>query len=125
MFRGTTARTVLVLLGVTLLTLQLFTPTGTFAPAHAFDRTPVKTETGIASLVQAPRDGTETVRTPGRPDRPVGLPHVRDRHRGPASHGAQDKPLIPGPAGIPGAAHRHAPGPSRAHTPAALQVFRC
>ncbi|GAA3142640.1 hypothetical protein GCM10010521_31690 [Streptomyces rameus] len=131
MFRGTTARTVLALLGVTLLTLQLFAPTGPFAPAHTSGQALAKAETGTASFVQAVRERTETAHTPGRPGEPAGIPHVRDRHRGPASSGAQHHPLISVPAAgadparPSGAPHRHAPGTPRARTAAALQVFRC
>lgn len=131
MFRGATARTLLTLLGVALFALHLFTPTGTFAPAHTFGQALAKAETGIASSVQAVRDGAETVRSPGHPGKPVGLPQVRDRHRGPGSGGAQEHPLISGPAAQAGPAeptgapHRHTPDSARAHTPAALQVFRC
>ncbi|MBL1103683.1 hypothetical protein JK361_03535 [Streptomyces sp. 5-8] len=131
MFRGATARTLLTLLGVTLLALQLFTPTGNFTPAHTPGQALAKTQTGIAPSVQAVRDGAETVRAPGRPDAPVGLPHVRDRHRGPVSPGTGAHPPISGrtaearPAASAGAPHHPAPGSSRSRTPAALQVFRC
>ncbi|MBL1084242.1 hypothetical protein JK359_20110 [Streptomyces actinomycinicus] len=130
MFRGTTARTLLTLLGMTLLTLHLFAPTGNFAPAHTVGQALAKTETGIAPSVQSAK-GTETLRAPGRPADPAGIPQVRDRHRGPASGCAQEHPPISGRAaeaataahsGVP---HGHTPGTSRARTPAALQVFRC
>ncbi|MEU6665385.1 hypothetical protein [Streptomyces sp. NPDC046727] len=131
MFRGTTARTLLALLGATLLALQLFSPTRTFAPAHTFGQALAKTETGIVPSAPVVREGAETVRAPGRTGEPVGLPHVRDRHRGPASTWSQEHPLISGRAAGAGpsepvaAPHGHAPRLSRAHTPAALQVFRC
>ncbi|MEU0256164.1 hypothetical protein ABZ299_27570 [Streptomyces sp. NPDC006184] len=131
MFRGTTARTLLTLLGVTLLAFQLFTPAGTFASAHTHGQALAKAATGTHLSVPPAHDGTETVRSPDRPDRPAGVPQVRDRHRGPGSACAQEHPLISGraagtaPSGPSGGRHRHVPGASRAHTPAALQVFRC
>ncbi|GAA3116482.1 hypothetical protein [Streptomyces echinatus] len=131
MFRGTTARTLLSLLGATLLALLPFAPTGNFAPAHTFGQALAKTQTGITPSAHLARDGAESVRAPGRPGEPVGIPHVRDRHRGPAPHGSGEHPPISGraaearPTAPAGAPPRHTPGPSRAHTPAALQVFRC
>ncbi|MFF8726015.1 hypothetical protein ACF073_05935 [Streptomyces sp. NPDC015171] len=130
MFRGTAARTVLALLGVTLLALQLFTPTGTFASAHTFGHALAKADAGITSAPVA-RDGADSVRAPGRPGEPVSVPHLRDRHRGPASHGTQEHALISGrtagaaPSEPVGAAPGSTPGVSRTRTPAALQVFRC
>jgi hypothetical protein len=131
MFSGTTARTLLALLGMTLLAFQLFTSTGTFASAHTSGQTQAKAETGIIPSVQPIRDGAEKARTPGRPGGPTGIPHVRDRHRCPASGCCQERPLISGraagagPSEPSGAPHPHAPRASRAHAPAALQVFRC
>jgi hypothetical protein len=131
MFRGTTARTVLALLCVTLFALQLFTTARPFASAHTFGQALAKAETGIAPSAPLAREGAETVRVPGRPGDPVSLPHVRDRHRGPASAGPQEHPLISGRAAGTGpsepaaAPYGHTPGASRAHSPAALQVFRC
>ncbi|AYN38821.1 hypothetical protein D9753_07720 [Streptomyces dangxiongensis] len=131
MFRGTTPRTLLALLGVALLAFQLFIPAGTFASAHTGGQALAKTETGTHLSALPAYDGADTVRTPDRPGRPASVPQVRDRHRGPASASAQERPLISGrtagtaPHDPCGARHRHAPGASRAHTPAALQVFRC
>ncbi|MFB0615610.1 hypothetical protein [Streptomyces sp. AGS-58] len=131
MLRGKTARTLFALLGSVLLALQLFTPAGTFASVHTHGQALAKTETGTHLSVPPAHDGTETARTPLPPDRPAGVPQVRDRHRGPAAACAQEHPLISGraagtaPPDPSGGRHRHAPGASRAHTPAALQVFRC
>ncbi|MFF9086703.1 hypothetical protein ACF1BE_09880 [Streptomyces sp. NPDC014991] len=130
MSRGATARTLLTLLGVTLFAFQLFTPAGTFASAHTAGQALAKTETGTHLSVPPAYDGTDAVRAPDRPQ-PTGVPRVRDRHRGSASAWAQEDPLISGraagtaPHDPSGGRHRHARGASRAHTPAALQVFRC
>lgn len=131
MSRGTTARTLLVLLGAALLAFQLFAPAGTFASAHTAGQALATTETGTRLSVPPAYDGTETVRPTDRPGRPVGLPQPRHRHRGPASSSAQEHPLISGrtagtaPLSPAGGRHPHAPGAHGAHTPAALQVFRC
>jgi hypothetical protein len=131
MFRDATARTVLGLLAVALLALQLFAPTGTFAPAHTPGQVLAKAEPGSIPPAKPVRDGADTVRDPGRPGEPVGIPHVRDRQRGSASGWAQEHPLITGraaaadPSDTLGTPPRHAPGTARARTPAALQVFRC
>ncbi|MET9446643.1 hypothetical protein [Streptomyces cinerochromogenes] len=131
MFRGTTARALLALLGMTLLAFQLLASTGTFASAHTHGQARTKAETGIIPSEQLVRDGAEHVRTSGRPGDPVGVPHARDRHRRPSSGCCQEHPLIPGravatdPSEASDARRPHAPRASRAHTPAALQVFRC
>ena len=131
MFRGPTARALFALLAVALFALQLLTPTGTFAPAHTAGQPLAMTEPGNASPALPVRDGADTFRGPDRPGGPVGLPHVRDRQRGSASGRAQEHPLIPGraagadPSDTSGAPRHALPGTSRAHTPAALQVFRC
>ncbi|MER6031249.1 hypothetical protein [Streptomyces sp. NPDC001851] len=131
MFRGTTHRTRLTLLAVLLLALQFFAPAGVFAPAHTASQALAKAESGIPSSVPPVSEEKDSVRAPNRSGAPMGTPHLRDRHRGPASGGAQRTPLIPGRASGAGAGdtpgtpyHRAARTPG-AHTPAALQVFRC
>ncbi|MEU0331966.1 hypothetical protein [Streptomyces sp. NPDC006193] len=131
MSRGTTARTLLALLGVTLLALQLVAPARPFASAHTFGRTLTGTETGITLSAPSGREGADTVRAPGRTGEPAGLPHAHHRHRGTASGWTQQHPLVPGrttgtalPASSTGP-HRHASRASRERTAAALQVFRC
>ena len=131
MFRGKTARALLALLAVALFALQLLTPTGTFASAHTAGQPLAMAEPGIASPAAPVRDGADSFRDPGRPGGPLGIPHVRDRQRGSASGWAQEHPLIPGraadarPPDTSGTPRPGSPGPSRAPTPAALQVFRC
>ncbi|GHE01451.1 hypothetical protein [Streptomyces alanosinicus] len=135
MLRGTTARTrsplFFPLLAVLLLALQLFAPAGSFAPAHTFSQALAKTEPVIPSSAPPVHEEKDSVRTPSRPGAPVGTPHLRDRQRGPASGRPQHPEPITGRAagadapGTPGAPHRPTARTSRAHTPAALQVFRC
>ncbi|WP_318200715.1 hypothetical protein [Streptomyces sp. SCL15-4] len=131
MFRGTAVRSLLAVLGVVLLALQLRTGTGVFAPAHAFGQTLTEAQTGTAPSTQPARAGADTIRAPGSPDLPVGVPHARDRHRGPAAGWPDESALISGRAATaspPARAHgplHPVPGALRPHTPAALQVFRC
>ncbi|MEU0004467.1 hypothetical protein ABZ079_09245 [Streptomyces sp. NPDC006314] len=131
MLRGTTTRALLALLAVALLALQLCTPTGTFAPAHTLGHSLAKAETGIISSAMPERERTDTVRDPGRSGEPVGIAHVRARQRGSASGWAQEHPPITGraaEAGSPdtsGTPRDRSSRAARAHTPAALQVFRC
>ncbi|MGW1168119.1 hypothetical protein [Streptomyces sp. NPDC002550] len=112
MFRGTTARTVLVALTFALLALLLSAPTETFTPAHTLSEATANAEAGTTSSEQPVGDEADVV-------------------RGPASRCARPHPLIPGraagtgPSHTPGTAHGPAPTASRAHAPAALQVFRC
>ncbi|MFB7507156.1 hypothetical protein [Streptomyces broussonetiae] len=112
MFRGTTARTTLASLAVTLLTLLLFAPAETFTSAHTLGEATAKAQIGTTSSELPVRDETDTV-------------------LGSTSRRTQEHPLITGRAavadtpGTPGAVDRRAPRPSRAHTTAALQVFRC
>lgn len=131
MFRATTARTLFALLFATLLAFQLFAPTGPFAPAHTLSQAQAKAEPGTTSPAKTARDGVGSLRVPGCPGDPVGVPHLRDRQRCSTAACAQEHPLIAGRAadadapGTPGAVGPRAPRTSRAHTPAALQVFRC
>ncbi|MQY38514.1 hypothetical protein SRB17_65270 [Streptomyces sp. RB17] len=112
MFRGTTARTVLASLAVTLLALLCFAPGETFASAHTPSEATAKAEAGTTPSEQPERDGADAI-------------------HGSASRGTREHPLIPvraagaGPSHPSGTAHGPAPRTSRAHTPAALQVFRC
>ncbi|MGQ5638496.1 MULTISPECIES: hypothetical protein [unclassified Streptomyces] len=111
MFRGTTARALLALTAA-LLVLLCSAPADTFAPAH----TPAEATAASAtsSCAEPEREETEAV-----------------RGRGSASRRAEEHPLIAGRAAgagapsAPGAAAHSAPRSSRAHAPAALQVFRC
>ncbi|AOR31478.1 hypothetical protein BFF78_10865 [Streptomyces fodineus] len=131
MFRGTTARTALASIAVSLLALLFFAHAETFAPAHTIGEAQAKAESGITAPAKPARDGADTLRTPGCPDAPAGLPEPRDRQRCPAAGCAQAHPHIAGraagtsPSPAPGTAHDPASRVSRAHTPAALQVFRC
>jgi hypothetical protein len=112
MSRGTTARAVLAALAAALLVLLLSAPADTVAPAHAPGEATAPAASGTSSCAEPEREETEPV-------------------RGSASRRAEEHPLIAGRAAgagapsAPGAVAHSAPGSSRAHTPAALQVFRC
>ena len=114
MFRGTTARTAIALFTAALLALQFFTPTETFASAHTLSHAQAKAESDTAL-----------------PAKPMGTQHLRDRQRGSAYGWALERPPIsrqqaaePTPAAS-GASHHRITRSSRAHSSAALQVFRC
>lgn len=132
MFRGTTARTVVSLLAATLLALQLFAPTASFASAHTVRHVEAKTEPRNKPRAEALRDEWVTCGNDGHSNDPGWPLHIRDRHRivdsGPE---APERPLL---TVDPAAPHepetrvtsRHqAPRSPAAHTQAALQVFRC
>ncbi|MFF7971020.1 hypothetical protein [Streptomyces sp. NPDC007905] len=131
MFPGTAARTLLALLTAALLALQLFAPAGTFASAHTLGHAKAKAVSGTALTPTTTRNGADTLREGGCSQEPVGARHLRDRQRGSASGPAAERPLIsrqaaaaqvPAPSGAP---HHRTTRSSRAHSPAARQVFRC
>lgn len=132
MFRGATARTVVALLAAALLTLQFFAPTASFASAHTARHVEAKTEPRNKPRAEALRDEYVTCGNDRRPGHPSWPLRIRDRHRvvdsGPE---VPDRPLL---TADPTAPHepearvtprRQAPRSLTAHTPAALQVFRC
>lgn len=132
MFRGTTTRTVVALLAAVLLALQFFAPTASFAPAHTARHVEAKTQPGFKLSGKALRDETVTFRDCGYSGDPTGPLRVRDRWRTADSAPQEpERPLLAqDPAGIrepvlPGVAHHRISRSSTAHSPAALQVFRC
>lgn len=132
MFRGKTARTVIALLAAALLTLQFFAPTASFASAHTARHAEAKTEPRNKPRMEALRDEYVTCGNDGRPHDPSWPLRIRDRHRivdsGPE---VPERPLLAvDPAGpyepeTRVTARHQAPRSLTAHTPAALQVFRC
>ena len=141
MYRGTTARTVVSVLATLLLALQFFAPTASFASAHTLSQVEAKAHPGTkpsgkssrAALKlsgKALRDEIATCRA-GHHGDPTGPLRTRDRfHTADSVPSAPERPLlrhIPPTAQepvTPGAAHKRT-SRSTAHTPAALQVFRC
>ncbi|MGW0870419.1 hypothetical protein ACWD3Z_07955 [Streptomyces sp. NPDC002740] len=139
MFRGTTSRTVISILAAVLLALPFFAPTSSFAHAHTVRQAEAKTQAGIKLAGKAMRDEIATFRDcdrSGGPADPDPL-RTRDRHRATTSAPAASTPQEPERALLaqdPAAAHQPPrPGDpyhrssrsSAAHSPAALQVFRC
>ncbi|MDX2679869.1 hypothetical protein [Streptomyces soliscabiei] len=138
MFRGTTARAVIAVLATVLLALPFFAPTPSFAHAHTVRQAEAKTQPGIKLSAKAKRDEIATLRDC---DLPAGGPadplRTRERHRAATSASAASAPQEPERALLaqdPAAEHQPArPGDlyhrssrsSTAHSPAALQVFRC
>ncbi|MEU6197632.1 hypothetical protein [Streptomyces sp. NPDC047061] len=131
MFRGTTARTVLALLAATLLAVQFFAPTATFATAHTLSHVEAKAQPGPHPSAKAVRDASPALRDHGRCGEPPSPPQTADRHRSATAGWADDRQ--PGPRhteairtpGPPPARHHGTSRASRAHSPATLQVFRC
>ncbi|MFJ3309770.1 hypothetical protein ACIPSA_43585 [Streptomyces sp. NPDC086549] len=131
MFRGTTARAVISLLTAALLALQLIKVAENFAPAHTFSHTEAKAQPGFKHSSKTARDGLDTFRAVGRSGEPAGPPLTRDRHRTAAPGWAHERPLAgrstaaAHPTATNGTTHHRTARPSRALSPAALQVFRC
>ncbi|MDT0611552.1 hypothetical protein [Streptomyces lancefieldiae] len=133
MFRGTSARTVVLFLAAALIILPFFAPTTPFASAHTSRDAVGHAQPGTTLTGLAPHDETVTCHTPGRSGNPHGPARVRDRHRtatAPQSEAPerpllrQHAPAVPEPASSGRAAgHRARAVPD--HSPAALQVFRC
>ncbi|SEE36137.1 hypothetical protein SAMN05216533_2073 [Streptomyces sp. Ag109_O5-10] len=132
MFRGKTARTVLSLLAAALLAVQFFAPVETFAAAHTLSHVEAKAQRGPQSSAKAVRAGSHILRDlHGHCGEPPGSPRSADRHRSATAGWADDRPPstrhteairtpVPATAG-----HHSTSRASRAHSPAALQVFRC
>ncbi|MFE9453807.1 hypothetical protein [Streptomyces sp. NPDC006739] len=131
MIRGTTARAVISFLTAALLALTFFASAGSFASAHTLRQVEAKAQPGITSASKAVRDDADTFREESRPGEPTGAPQTRDRHRASASGWAPDRPLpVRDPAAprtqvAPGVPRHSTARSPRAHSPAALQVFRC
>jgi hypothetical protein len=133
MLRGTTTRTVITALAAVLLALQFFTPTGSFASAHTPGHAKAKAAPGKALPATPVRDSAAMPRPCGHPEDPTGPLLTRDRHRA-TTHTASGAPVRP-PQGEnpavaseperPSARHHRQSRSLTAHTPAALQVFRC
>ncbi|MFE4967184.1 hypothetical protein [Streptomyces sp. NPDC056660] len=131
MFRGTTARTVFSLLAAALLAVQFFAPAATFAAAHTLSHAEAKAQPGPGPSAKSVRDGSHTIRAHGLCGEPTSPPRTADRHRAATAGWADDRPptarhteAIPASVAL-AAKHQRTSRPSRAHSPAALQVFRC
>ncbi|MCX4765660.1 hypothetical protein OG562_32720 [Streptomyces sp. NBC_01275] len=147
MFRGTTARTVVSLLAAVLLALPFFAATSSFAHAYTTRQVEAKAQPGIKPSVKALRDEIVTMRGCDHPHSrtassggtPIGGPadpaRPRDRHRAtvaaaPASQEPERALLALDPAAAhqparPAEPHHRSSRSSTAHSPAALQIFRC
>ncbi len=143
MFRGVTARVAVSVLAAALLTLQLFAPRVVFASAHTVRHVEVEAQFGIQLSGKAPRTSTElsakalhdesvNCRSTGRHGGLTGALCLRGRLRTTdTAPKAPDRQLLrhdPSaehqPAG-PADAHPRTSRSSTAHSPAALQLFRC
>ncbi|MEV6616860.1 hypothetical protein AB0N31_24025 [Streptomyces sp. NPDC051051] len=135
MFRGTTARTVVSLLVAALLTLPFFTLAPSFAHAYTARHVEAEAEPGIKLSATPARDEISSSRPCGRSEKPFDPLRPRDRHRAtvtadPAPQQSERPRSVQDPAAGhrptgPVGLHRHWSRSSAAHSPAALQVFRC
>ncbi|RZU23990.1 hypothetical protein [Streptomyces sp. BK239] len=130
MFRGTTVKALVALLAAALLALPLLTPAECFATAHKARHAEAKTQSGTKLSGKALRDTSTSPRPCDPSGDPTGPLRARDRHRAAdlPPQGierplpAQDRTDPPPPSAR---AALTLPRPSAAHSPAALQVFRC
>ena len=132
MVRGTTVRFLFTILSAVLLALQLFAPTASPESAH---QTHVTAAAAPEAVTTKRTDEVDEVVTCGdfeHPTSPTGPLRTRDRHRAAADSTPEPpalvllahdvtaaQPLAARPASL------HISRSSTAHTPAALQVFRC
>lgn len=133
MARSTTVRFTLTILSAVLMALQLLTPTAPFESTHsAVHASAVKV---TASVLAKRADGADEIVTCGdveHPAAPTAPLRTRDRHRTAADSAPEPParvllaydttPRAPARAGV--TAH-HLSRSTTAHSPAALQVFRC
>ncbi|MFF0161274.1 hypothetical protein ACFYRY_27595 [Streptomyces sp. NPDC005263] len=130
MFRGRPVRVALALVAATLLALQFFAPTVSFASAHTTRQAVAKAQPGVKLLGKSLRDEIATHHHCGPTGGPAGPLHTRDRHR--AVDFAPSGPERPMPVQdradpreqVRAGAFRLSRPPA-AHSPATLQVFRC
>ena len=131
MVRSTTVRFVLATLSAVLLALQLLAPTASFASAHSATHASAPKVTGAVAVTKR-ADEIVTCGGLEHSAPPTGPLRTRDRHRV-AADSAPEPPArvllmydttasAPTKAGV--TAH-HLSRSSTAHSPAALQVFRC
>ncbi|MEV2210299.1 hypothetical protein AB0H86_02060 [Streptomyces sp. NPDC050997] len=130
MFRGTPVRAALALLAATLLALQFFAPSASFATAHTARQAEAKAQPGIKLPGKALRDETATHRHCDPAGDPTGPLRTRDRHR--AVGFTPEGPERPLPTQDPANTREPVPAdvfhlsrPAAAHSAATLQVFRC
>ncbi|MEU0672909.1 hypothetical protein ABZ330_08440 [Streptomyces sp. NPDC006172] len=130
MFRGATVKTLVALLAAALLALPFLTPADCFATAHTARHVEAKAQAGTKLSGKPLRDKSTSPRPCDPSGDPTGPLRARDRHRAAdlPPQGlqrplpAQDRTDPPPPSAR---AALTLPRPSAAHSPAALQVFRC
>ncbi|GGZ26412.1 hypothetical protein [Streptomyces poonensis] len=131
--RGSTARNAIKVLVAVLLCLQFFASTASFASAHTDRHAEVQAEPGNGLTGTALRGEAVTHRGCGPAGDPTDPLRTRDRHRGVTAVHAPPAPERPpqetGPTSarppVPSTSSPHPARSRAAHTPAALQVFRC
>lgn len=136
MFRGATTRTVISVLAAVLLALPFFAPASPFASATTARQAEAKAQPGIKLSGKAMREEIVAFRDCDRSGGPADPLRTRDRHRATTSSPAASAPQEPERALLardPAATHQPAGAQpwhrssrsSAAHSPAALQVYRC
>jgi hypothetical protein len=129
MFRGMTARTVGSLFVAVLFALQPLVPAASFATAHTARHTVAKAQPGIKLSEEALRDESATHRDSGALGEPTVPLRLHDRHR--TADSAPDRLLMKACASTasepatPRVTYHSASRWTLAHSPTALQVFRC
>ncbi|MEU6574214.1 hypothetical protein [Streptomyces sp. NPDC046805] len=136
--RTTTVRAVIPLLAATLASLLTLlvpqssaAPAGSFAPAHTVGQAAADDLPGFDPSASTARHGADTFRDLDHSGHPGGTPQARERRRTTAAGWEHPHPAPAREASAIHAADLHGPShhrtasPSRALSPAALQVFRC
>ncbi|WP_180686745.1 hypothetical protein [Streptomyces gossypiisoli] len=135
MFRGTTAtaaRTLFTVLAAVLFALPFFTPPVSFAAAYTARHVEANAQPGTKPSGKAPRAEGAAFAGCTHAGDPTGPLRIRDRHRTVDSapcaprrpQSARDKGAE-SDAAVPDTAYDRMSRSSTAHSPAALQVFRC
>lgn len=118
MLRGTTARTLYVVLAAVLIGLQLFGPTESFASAH-------RGETVSCGEAEHPHKVAPPLGARQRTRDEDLVPETPARALLATDQATSPPPAPPHSADSRSAARHRASRSSSAHSPAALQVFRC
>ncbi|MER6014558.1 hypothetical protein [Streptomyces bluensis] len=124
--------TMIELLAVVLLCLPFLIPTASFASAHTTHDAKVNAAPGKVLTGKALRDEIVTHRKCDHSRDPLGPLHRTDRYRAADSVPSASERPLPGADQASAdepvarvASHHHGARSRTAHTPAALQVFRC
>ncbi|MBG0851728.1 hypothetical protein I2W78_07685 [Streptomyces spinoverrucosus] len=132
MFPGTTTRTLFAVLITVLFALPFFAPPASFAAVYTARHVEAKAQPGTNPSGEALRAEGAAAHSCTHPGDPTGPLRIPDRRRAVDSascapqcpQSARDKGAA-SDAVVPSAAYDRMSRPSTAHSPAALEVFRC